>query len=622
MSGRRIVFCLVLLASFVLAGEARAQTPQEIAAAAGQAMQQGDYAAAEKHYGALVERFPQAAELHSNLGLARFFNRDYAGAEKAFRAALARDSALFVPNFFLGRLLFEKSRYGEALPLLKAAVHAQPEQEDARRTLAAVLVGMERYEEAIQEYRRMLEKDPEDVETLYQLGKVYLELGQRTYDRLGDAPDSPFYLLANAELQSRWPGFEDVAEDFYRRAAKAAPSHAGVQTNLGRFLLEQGETAEAAEALDRAIEAGPAAYEALFLRAFARLQEKQTKAAAADLRRAAEIRPEFFRPLPPAPVEVALNSSQAEDLERAGGFAAAYLLAVSGRGERWRAAAEEALSAMPPPAAKGGGQAMVEAKRYEQGAEKLLPKARELSGAARLALLRALFETGRYEKLTSLAREEDLKNPEAVYLLGAAYKQLGQSLLERLAAAAPDSARAHQLLGDSFAAREQYDEAIAEYEKAARKRPNDPEILFSMGKAWYNKPDHPRAEQAYRRVLELNPLHAEAAYNLGLSLVSQSRHQQALAAFRQALELKPGWPRAHASLGRALAALGEDREAVKHLERGAAADSDGTVHYQLFQLYRKLGESAKAEAALNHSKALRRAARESANRPLSGAPSP
>ena len=561
MRTRETLTAVVLL----LGCSVQAQTPRELAAAASSAMQRGDYRTAESNYAALVKQMPAVAELHSNLGLARLSLGNLGGAEQAFRGALELKPDLPVPKFFLGRMLFHQSRHEEALPLLRAAAAAQPGEDLIRRLVAATLIGLERYSEAIAEYRKLLDAGPNDIETLYELGKVYLHVGQRTFDRLAEFPDSAFFLLANAEFQAERPRFEEVAEDFYRRAVAAQPAHAGLRTALAIYLLRRGEWDGAREAFEQALERDAEAYNALFGRAFARVGSGDWKGAAADLSRAAAIRPEFFRPLPPPPLEEFAGFTP-EELDDRDDFGAAYL--------RWVFTGE---TARPPTG------------------ESRLP-------AAGLDRLRELLKIGRYSEVTQM---DGVEGPEAIYLKGAAYRQLGKAMLERLVAVDPNSARVRQLLGDSLYARELFAEAAEEYQEAAKKRPNDPEILFSLANAWLRQPDHPRATDAYRRLLEMLPTHAEAAHNLGLSLVAQNRHREAVETSQRALELNPGLTRTHVTLGQALAALGETEEALRHLEAGAETDTDGTVHYQLFQLYRKLGLKEKAEAARQRSAELR-----------------
>ena len=53
--------------------------------------------------------------------------------------------------------------------------------------------------------------------------------------------------------------------------------------------------------------------------------------------------------------------------------------------------------------------------------------------------------------------------------------------------------------------------------------------------------------------------------------------------------------------------LDRTEEAIEHLELGADTDTDGSIHYQLFSLYRKLGQKEKAKSALHTSQKLRSA---------------
>ena len=50
---------------------------------------------------------------------------------------------------------------------------------------------------------------------------------------------------------------------------------------------------------------------------------------------------------------------------------------------------------------------------------------------------------------------------------------------------------------------------------------------------------------------------------------------------------------------------GRKTEGVKHLERGAAADTDGGIHYQLARLYRENGDEESARKAIETFRTLR-----------------
>lgn len=547
---------------------AQAQAPQELASEAVTAMRAGRYREAELKFARLIEQVPGVAELHSNLGLARLSLGDFRGAEASFRSALELSPDISAPKFLLGRMLFRASRYEEAARLLESAAEAHPEDASIARLLAATWIGLQRYEDAELQYRKLLEADPHDIEALYGLGKLHLHRGQQEFDRLGEFEDSAFYLLANAEFQaerSERGRFATVAEDYYRRAIEAEPGHSGLRSALGMFLLRRREWKAAHGMFGQALERDSGAPEAWFGRAFARLAIGDWEGAAADIANAARIRPEFFRPLPAPPVDK-LDVRVHRQLVHSRDFGSAYL--------RW------VLTGEPTPSPAGDS---------------------ELSQTG-LERMRELLAIGRYEEL---ARMRGVEGSEAIYLRGAAYRQQGKSMLDRLIEESPDSARSHQLLADSLYAENRFGEAAEQYVLALERQPGDPVLLLSLANARLREPNYRLATDAYRKVLAISPADAEASYNLGLALAAQNLHREAITPFRRALELQPDLTLAHAALGKALAALGEVEDAVTHMEAGASTDEDGTLHYQLFQAYRELGLDEKAEAARQRSSHLR-----------------
>jgi predicted Zn-dependent protease len=84
----------------------------------------------------------------------------------------------------------------------------------------------------------------------------------------------------------------------------------------------------------------------------------------------------------------------------------------------------------------------------------------------------------------------------------------------------------------------------------------------------------------------------------GNTLVRLHRAADAIPLAREALKLDSKSPDAHMMLGRALEQLGQDGEAIKELEQAANTDTDGSLHYVLFNLYRKIGERERAKQAL------------------------
>ena len=96
----------------------------------------------------------------------------------------------------------------------------------------------------------------------------------------------------------------------------------------------------------------------------------------------------------------------------------------------------------------------------------------------------------------------------------------------------------------------------------------------------------------------------------GYALVELNRPEEGVPELRQALRLNPDLMSIHAVLGKALAGSGHVAEAVEELEMVKGTDTDGGLHYQLFTLYRKLGNSEKAKQSLAESERIRKERRQ------------
>jgi Flp pilus assembly protein TadD len=66
-------------------------------------------------------------------------------------------------------------------------------------------------------------------------------------------------------------------------------------------------------------------------------------------------------------------------------------------------------------------------------------------------------------------------------------------------------------------------------------------------------------------------------------------------------------PLVHALLGKIYGAQGRAPEAIKELQQALPDDHDGSFHYQIAMLYKKIGDERAARRALEQSEALRKA---------------
>jgi Flp pilus assembly protein TadD len=96
-------------------------------------------------------------------------------------------------------------------------------------------------------------------------------------------------------------------------------------------------------------------------------------------------------------------------------------------------------------------------------------------------------------------------------------------------------------------------------------------MASNMGQALWSDGRLDEAIAEYRRAIRLKPDWAPAHYNLGNALREAGRPAEAEAQFRQALALQPDYPRARLSLGATLLSAGRAREALEHLRPAVAA---------------------------------------------------
>lgn len=618
-----------------------AQEPSQIAQRASEAMQAHDYPKAEINYAELARLVPNVPEIYSNLGLARYYQKKFKTGQQAFEAALRLNPNLFVPNFFLGKIDSENGRYTQALPLAEKAVEAQPEDKASRRLLASVLVGLKREDQAVLQYQRLLEQDPRDVESLYDLALVYLDRGESAYEQLTKYKETGFAQLVAAEHDAQREGFQVAAAEEYRRAIAASPNAPGLRVALGNVLLRTEKWQLAEPAFQEELAIDPFSYEARWGLARVSLIEQHCDAVVHDLDEAVAIRPEFFEPLPSLvsglpPAEIGTTCpALIKSASGHAGFGAALLLwsraeaqGQTDLGPSWRSEAEKERVELiqsykaqandptgiiqDPTERRNLGVMYLQKKRYEAGLSVLSPLLAKGAEDTQVNLLaaRSLFALERFSDVLAFLDRIHLDNPEGFYLRGASCQRLALKLMNRVAEIDPESARSHQLLASAYVAQQMLPEASREYETALKIQPNDPELYYALGNTYFKERKFQDAEAAYARTIDLNPLHAEAHAMRGYALVELNRPEEAVPELRRALQLNPDLVSAHAILGKALAGSGHVAEAVQQLEVAKSTDTDGSLNYQLSILYRKLDEAEKAKEALLASERIRRERRQ------------
>ena len=214
-------------------------------------------------------------------------------------------------------------------------------------------------------------------------------------------------------------------------------------------------------------------------------------------------------------------------------------------------------------------------------------------------------------KVNAPARED--YNRGLYYLRRDSTVDAALPLLERAAAADPDSPLTHAALGEGYWLKylvsndrlwlQRSEESLRDSE---RRNLDLPEVhciagLHKAKAGWYEQ-----AEAAYLRAIEIQPLNGDAHRRLGMAYDANDEPDKALAALRRAVELEPGNHRNHQALGSFYHKHRADyREAVKHFAKAAdLAPEEPVAHFALGSVYRSLGLFSDAERELRKALAL------------------
>ncbi len=164
------------------------------------------------------------------------------------------------------------------------------------------------------------------------------------------------------------------------------------------------------------------------------------------------------------------------------------------------------------------------------------------------------------------ALEKRPNDPDLLYYLGRASGLLSKNAMDTLEAGYPDSARAHQALAESYGAMRQQAEAEKEYRAALQARPDAVDIHRALGQLYIRQSAWPQAEAELQAESKLQPGDAETAYDLGQVLLQEGKVKEARTELGKADQLRPGMPETLYLLGKA-ASLESDTETAERTWR-------------------------------------------------------
>ena len=218
----------------------------------------------------------------------------------------------------------------------------------------------------------------------------------------------------------------------------------------------------------------------------------------------------------------------------------------------------------------------------------------------------ALLEAGKLPEAVPVlqkALSQSPNDPDLLYYYGRAAGLLSKQVFDELEDRFPDSARAHQMMAQDYAALRDVPSAEREFSEALRLRPQTAGLHLEFGELYARAQQWDKAADQFQLETEVQPGSPEAFYRLGEAQVQLGKFHEAREALVRSDQLKEDMPETLYMLGKAAALDGDDIVAEKSWLQVLSIEKDSALaaqaHFGLAGIYRKQGKTAEADREMD-----------------------
>ncbi|WP_293025922.1 tetratricopeptide repeat protein [Moorena sp. SIO3I8] len=129
-------------------------------------------------------------------------------------------------------------------------------------------------------------------------------------------------------------------------------------------------------------------------------------------------------------------------------------------------------------------------------------------------------------------------------------------------------------LGMLLVAAQEYEDAIANFDKALEIKPDDHQAWYSRGVALSILGRLEAGIDSFDQAVKIKPDHHKACYNRGIALLDLGKNEAAIASYDQALKIKHDDHEAWYNRGNALQKLGQNKAAIKSFDKAVKIKHD------------------------------------------------
>lgn len=215
------------------------------------ARKSGDDTTAIEKYRQILKLAPHLAAAYNNLGMIYFDTHQYERTIEVLERGLRLNPRMPGSAAMLGMSYFQLGQNNKAQPQLESALRANPNDDQAEMILVKVLLNTGKTSEATTHLKSFLARNPKDQEAWYLLGKTYLQLSEDALGKINEIdPDSVVAHEIAGEIDQSMHNY-DLALVEYKKAVDKAPQQPGTHMhvanaywNIGKWTSAEAEFRE------------------------------------------------------------------------------------------------------------------------------------------------------------------------------------------------------------------------------------------------------------------------------------------------------------------------------------------------------------------------------------------
>lgn len=459
----------------------------------------------------------------------------------------------------LAVVYYNKGLYDEAIEELEKALLIDSNFVLAKNNLEIVLKKSGRLEEKIEQLSRAIEKEPQDEDTILELADTYHKVNRYSqainlYKKILDLNARSFEAHYGFGITLKSLGKYDDALEEFKKALEIKISPA-VYLSLGEVYFNKGVIDLAIKNFEESLLLEPSSAEGHFLLGFALGEKGKMKESIEEVKKAIALNPALAQFEPNLPIDIKDHKGHLEFLKEHLGtpkisqdeYQVHYNLAMTYRNKglfnETKRELEECLKlkAHDPALSLALGEITIYLHQpdeaithFKHASEKGLDSAQCVNALGVAHILKGEFGKAINYFQKALTLEKNF--PQALNNLAVTQLNRGkitEAIENYQRAINHGSADAKFNLGMYYLSKGDYDHALKLFDGEA------PDDYFGRGLAYIEIGRDEEALMAFKKAAEIAPRHAGAHYSLGFILTKDGHFEEGLTAIRKGMELEP-----------------------------------------------------------------------------------